>query len=210
VGKGPHSEIAVDIARNACEVIVMGNWDEGMALQSDREDVIWHQRRLGKSRIDYLSSQPFSHDFDMSGRLIRLVHASPQSVNHRVYSGSPREIRMAMFDNTEETGIPDDGRKPDIVAYGDVHYAYLQHLDGKTLINTGSVGNPLDLTQASYVILEGEYGSKEPSSPFNIQFVRVQYDVELAIRLAEEERMPGLAPYIFELRTGKYRSYMNK
>ncbi|MNR51018.1 hypothetical protein D3C85_1706240 [compost metagenome] len=77
-------------------------------------------------------------------------------------------------------------------------------MEGKTLFNAGSVGNPLDLTQASYVIMEGEYGSREPA-PLNIQFVRVPYDIERAVQQAVDSQMPQLEPYIRELRTAEYR-----
>jgi hypothetical protein len=35
--------------------------------------------------------------------------------------------------------------------------------------------------------------------------IRVPYDIELAIKQAAEENMPGLEPYAKELRTAQYR-----
>ncbi|CAM2902984.1 metallophosphoesterase family protein [Paenibacillus sediminis] len=203
VGKGPHSEQAVDITRERCEVIVRGNWDEGIGEPTDYTTIQWHQQRLGKERLDYLKMLPFSHDFYMSGRFIRLVHASPQSVHYRVQPWDPIEKRLAMFENTEAVGSK-SGKQPDVVGYGDIHNAYLQHIHGKVLFNVGSVGNPLDVTQASYVILEGVLDSAS-IRPFSIQFMRVAYDIEFAIRQAMDEGMPDLEPYIKELRTGRYR-----
>ena len=52
-------------------------------------------------------------------------------------------------------------RKPDVVCYGDVHQAFVQNFRGKTLCNAGSVGNPLEITQASYLIFEGTYNKKK-------------------------------------------------
>ena len=74
----------------------------------------------------------------------------------------------------------------------------------KTLCNAGSVGNPLEITQASYLIFEGTYNEKEAAS-FSIQLVRVPYDIELAIRLAEELRYARNEEYKQELRTALYR-----
>ena len=62
----------------------------------------------------------------------------------------------------------------------------------KTLCNAGSVGNPLEITQASYLIFEGTYNEKAKAFLFN---VRVPYDIELAIRLAEELEMPEIEEY---------------
>ena len=68
----------------------------------------------------------------------------------------------------------------------------------KTLCNAGSVGNPLEITQASYLIFEGTYNEKKRRAfLFN---VRVPYDIELAIRLAEELEMPEIEEYKQELR----------
>ncbi len=46
--------------------------------------------------------------------------------------------------------------------------------------------------------------SIEPA-PFNIQFVRVPYDIELAIQQAINTDMPSLEDYKNELRTAVYR-----
>ncbi len=88
-----------------------------------------------------------------------------------------------MFENSDLTENIEGERKPDVVCYGDVHQAFVQNFRGKTLCNL--VVNPLEITQASYLIFEGTYNEKEAAS-FSIQLVRVPYDIELAIRLAEE------------------------
>ncbi|QQZ59438.1 metallophosphoesterase family protein [Paenibacillus sonchi] len=201
VGKGPNSDRAVDLIREHCEKVVRGNWDEFIAGDSELEVIKWHQALLGKERLAYLSGLPFSIEFWMSGRYIRLFHASPRSVNERVQPWDDLELRVSLFEPSELCGsqLP-----ADVAGYGDIHGAYLQHLAGKTLFNAGSVGNPLDLTQASYVIMEGNYGSGDPA-PLNIQFVRVPYDIERAVQQAVDSQMPHLEPYIKELRTAEYR-----
>jgi protein phosphatase len=90
------------------------------------------------------------------------------------------------------------------VGYGDIHRADVMTFQHQTLFNTGSVGNPLDITQASYAILEGTYGS-ECADTFSVRLIRVPYDIELAIKQAADENMPSLEPYANELRTAKYR-----
>lgn len=95
-------------------------------------------------------------------------------------------------------------KEPDVVGYGDIHNAFTQHFDGKTLFNVGSVGNPLEVTQAAYMILEGEYGEAITSS-FSIKIVRVPYDIELSVKHAIDVNMPAKEPYINELRTAMYR-----
>jgi protein phosphatase len=203
VGKGPHSEMVVDRIKQLCEIVVQGNWDDFIGKKDDAV-LRWHQERLGPSRLRYLSELPYSHDFVMSGKLIRLFHASAKSLYNRVQPWDSLEERQELFDAMEPGEKLQPLRKPDVVGYGDIHNAYVQHLGGRLLFNTGSVGNPLDIAQASYAILEGILNSEQPST-FSLQLVRIPYDIELAIRHAEEEGMPDLEPYKQELRTARYR-----
>jgi diadenosine tetraphosphatase ApaH/serine/threonine PP2A family protein phosphatase len=97
----------------------------------------------------------------------------------------------------------------DVVGYGDIHGAHIDNFHGKTIFNVGSVGNPLEITQASYGILEGKLDDKAKSS-IAITLVRVPYDIDLAIEQAELADMPGTEAYIKELRTAVYRGSKSK
>ncbi len=85
-----------------------------------------------------------------------------------------------MFRNTPMTG---DGAPPSMVGYGDIHESFLEVAQGRTLFNVGSVGNPLDEPEPSYVLLEGALGEQAPGR-FSMQIVRVPYDVESEISTA--------------------------
>jgi hypothetical protein len=52
--------------------------------------------------------------------------------------------------------------------------------------------------------MEGNFGD-EKQGYFSLQFIRLLYDKELAIRQAQEEGMPDWEPYAAELRTAVYR-----
>lgn len=202
VGKGPGSSEAIEKIKQSCELVLKGNWDDFITKETEFEALKWHQKQLTDEQNGYLESLAFSLDFYISGKFIRLFHASPFSLYTRIQPWDSIEKRLSMFENTEYTGH--SLVKPDVVGYGDVHNAFVQHLNGKTLFNTGSVGNPLDHTSSAYVILEGEYESKD-AAPFSIQFVRVPYDINYAIKLAKDVNMPDLEPYIKELTTATYR-----
>jgi predicted phosphodiesterase len=201
VGKGPHSEVATDRCREVCEAIVGGNWEASIAGDNPHPTYAWHRHRLGPERLAFLRALPMTIHLTLSGRRIRLFHASPVGVYHRVRQTDSIEKLQAMFENTDLTG---DGAAPDIVGYGDIHRAYLRTFPHRMLFNVGSVGNPLDTPQAAYAILEGIDGSAQ-AAPFGIQLIRVPYDIERAIRDAAERDMPELAAYARELRTAEYR-----
>ena len=201
VGTGPHSDKVVDICQDVCETTIKGNWEDFMVRESDNPTIIWHQQRLGAERLAYIDNLSHTIEFHMSGRRVRLFHASQESVYYRVRMEDPRDKHLEMFANTDFTGHTPE---PDVVGYGDIHRAYVMTFQHQMLFNTGSVGNPLDITQASYAILEGTYGS-ECADTFSVHLIRVPYDIELAIKQAADEDMPSLEPYANELRTAKYR-----
>ena len=92
----------------------------------------------------------------------------------------------------------------DMFIYGDLHGAFEENFIGKTLVNVGSVGNPLEITQSSYGIIEGNYGTRE-NSAISISLVRVPYDIEKAVQQAINSDMPDIDEYVNELRTARYR-----
>lgn len=203
VGKGPRSAEVVDRCRDVCEVIVQGNWDHGITIVPEQASPVgdWHRAQLGAERLSFLGNLPGSFDFVMSGRRARVFHASQTSAYDRVYETGSRDQHNAMFSNTPFTGF---GATPDIVGYGDIHTAYVRNFGNRTLFNAGSVGNPLDIPLACYAVLEGKFGA-EMSHPWSVNIVRLPYDIESEIAVAEACDMPETGHYARELRTAVYR-----
>lgn len=216
VGKGPQPSEAVDRIREKCEFVAQGNWDAGILLKQDNPAGAWQQQQIGADRLEYLGSLPFSIDMMLSGRLIRLFHASADSIYHRVNRKSSKDEKRGLFANTKQTGTPEGERVPDVVGYGDIHLPYVTTMNvpnqepqsgqkgahGVTLFNAGSVGLPYDgIPQPSYMILEGAPGSE--LAPLSLQLVRVPYDVERAVQIARDSGMPLADRHIEELRTGR-------
>jgi protein phosphatase len=200
VGKGPQSDLAVDVCRDRCETVLRGNWDDFIGDEARNDAQRWHQEQLGEERLDYVSTLPLSMDLVISGRNVRLFHASQTSVHVRVLRQAEQSAHMSMFDNTELTGFDSIA---EVVGYGDIHSAYQMSYGHRLLFNVGSVGNPLGSTRASYAIIEGDVGSRG-AGPFGIQLVQVPYDVEQTLGIAREMDMPYFDALAHELRTGRY------
>ena len=207
VGKGPYSDQAIDRCREVCQVIVRGNWDDAVQTLENNPIGVWVRNQIGEERAAFLRDLPNVHDFWLSGQLVRLYHASQTSVYDRVHVSDSYEIHRAMFENTPFTGFHHP--EPDVVGYGDIHSAYMLTLYDKILFNVGSVGNPLDLPLASYAILNGTLGSREPGV-FSIDFVRLPYDIETVVEQARQVNVPDFEAYAVELRTAVYRGRQNK
>jgi len=198
-GKGPSSAEVVDIIREYCEVVIKGNWDYYLSEQEDNEVLRWHQKKLGVERLKYMKELPIYKEFYISGKLLRLCHASPNDLFHRVYLSTEQSQRMKLFEATPTLNL-----EADVVGYGDIHGAHIDNFRGKTIFNVGSVGNPLDIIQASYGIIEGELDDRD-ERPLAISLVRVPYDIELASDQANSSDMPEKQEYINELKTAIFR-----
>ena len=150
------------------------------------------QKRIkcNQSLIDreYLLKLPFCHESYMSGSLVRIFHATPTANNKAILNVDSIETKYKMFFPSEKTQSQDIA---DIVIYGHIHQSYMDKIYNKTIINAGSVGNSFDVirnknkgsnvletTKSNYLIIEGEYGSKEYSSDISFQFIKVPYDID--------------------------------
>lgn len=211
VGKGPRGSEAIKLTRETCEVTVRGNWDTFISRDPVQpfEGGQWARDELTEDDIRWLAALPNTHELIMSGKRIRLFHASQTSEFVRVRVTHTHEEFLGMFTNTDFTGSfragqwPDD-TTPDVVGYGDIHSTFLEADEGLTLFNAGAVGNHLDAPTAPYVILEGKLDSLAPEA-FSINFVRVPYDIEAEVAVARDLGMPDLEAYALELREGIYR-----
>ena len=203
-GKGPSSAEVVDKIIGCCEVVIKGNWDYYMTESEGNEVITWHKKKLGVERLKYMKGLPMYVEFYISGKLLRLCHASPNDLFHRVYLSTEQSERLKLFEATPTLNL-----EADVVGYGDIHGAHIDNFQGKTIFNVGSVGNPLDITQASYGIIEGNLDDKS-IRPFTISLVRVPYDIELAVDQANSTDMPEKQEYINELRTAIYRGRKGK
>lgn len=205
VGKGPRGRAVVELVRERCEVNILGNWDDFLPdpdRELDNDDLRWWLAELGPGQGEWLRSRPFSHDLLMSGRRIRLFHASEETVHRRVRFDHDEAEFLALFANTPATGA---GPVPDVVVYADTHDPYYEtDRQRRTVVNTGSVGNCMGDATPVYVVVEGVLDGAE-DAPFSVQFVRVPYDVEAELAAAEELGVPQLAGYALELRDGVYR-----
>ncbi|MGE7693738.1 metallophosphoesterase family protein [Lysinibacillus sp. NPDC094177] len=200
IGKGPRGSECIELIQKNCERVVRGNWD--VFIQSPTDDVFlqWYKDRLTGKDYQYLASLPFNIDLELNGQLIRFFHASPRSEFERISVNHSIERRLSMFENNEITNSINYTKLPDIVFYGDIHTTFLHTYKKGILCNVGSVGNSLDLTSASYAILDGTHSNNA------IQFIRVDYDRQAELIIAQELGLPQLDKYYDEIMFANYRN----
>jgi predicted phosphodiesterase len=211
IGKGPRGAEAIRLCRQACEATVRGNWDAFISAGQDltSEAARWFRRELSGGDLAWLAGLPGTHELLLSGRRVRLFHASQAGEFVRVRSSHSDDEFAAMFTNTAFTGEfraggGPAGLAPDVVGYGDIHRAYLKEGRGLTLFNAGSVGNHLSASAAAYAIVTGVPDSAE-TAPFSVSFAQVPYDVDAELAIARQLGLPEYDAYALELREGTYR-----
>jgi len=213
VTKCANPDLAIDILRRNCSVILKGNCDDIMTTSYARERKFWTREKIGEERCEILKGLPISYDFYMSGYLIRLFHSSPFSLDHifnPMFSNESTKYASKefldpekLFENTEFIGKTNLDPIPDIVGYGHIHTPLVVRYKNKTLFNPGSVGIPVEMmnsdindesnkfsTFASYIILEGNYGDENLGS-ISFNLVRVPYNIQKEVDDLESSNMPN-------------------
>ena len=157
--KCANPDIAIDMLREKCEVILRGNCDAVIGRENVGPGQFWSRDIIGEERALFLRTLPIMHEFYLSGHLVRLFHASPQSLSHiynpmyhnsnnmdSVYTNLELENCMQLFENTEFIGRSKEDPIPDIVGYGHLHTPNLYRYVNKTIFNPGSVGVPTEMS----------------------------------------------------------------
>jgi predicted phosphodiesterase len=198
------------VARIQREAIpgVAGNYDSSVATaykhcgckyEDPRQEALSHESyawTLENTSVEakrFLGSLPFRIDIrplggHASGPTIRLVHG-----NHALNTVYVTEDRSDDFLRNMGAQL---GAKPgDVVCFGHTHKAFHRVVDGVHFVNTGSVGRPKDGNpRAGYVLLD------VIADGVNVEFVRVDYDVEAAAGGILASTLPG--EFARFLRTG--------
>lgn len=196
VGKGPRPREVVDWVAAHATRVVQGNWDARVAGASHRPQDLWPRTKLTPGQLGYLSKLPFAFEERQCGLNWRFLHASAKSVFHRLYPHASLAEQLEAFEPNPEMGL---AHRADALVYADIHEALMLDVEGRPLMNCGSVGNPLDSTLACYLVLEfGACG-------YSASFVRLAYDRAGEIAAAESSGMPFTREYILELMTGAYQ-----
>ena len=219
VGKGTHQEECVNLIKDNCQVVLLGNndyffsntWNKELP-EIDQKRYNWSHRKLSMDSINYLFNLPFCHEFYLSGRLVRLFHAHPECNYNFIGNIDTIERLYELFLPSDNTI---SNNKADLVIYGHIHTPYMQRIYNRTIINCGSVGNAFDTfrnpdkdadvlntTVANYVILTGELNSKEMSL-LNYEFINLPYDIDKELSFNDDNIEKEA--YYNEIKYGKYR-----
>lgn len=221
IAKGTHQHECLNLIKSNCDIVLKGNCDEYFTSQTDlstkieqeKNRIIWNQSKLSNEDRDYLQKLPYCCEFYMSGRLVRLFHATPEKISGFVGNIDNIDRLYKLFLPSKNTI---SNEKADIVIYGHIHTPFIQRIYNRTIINTGSVGNSIDVfrndekdgnvkntTIANYLIISGKYNSKDIDEKISYELISIPYNIEK--ELSENSDNIELESYEEEIRSGKYR-----
>ena len=205
VGYAPWPNEVVEAVRERWIPTIAGNYDVGVGRNSDdcgcayetdeeqrRGDrsIGWTNEVITDANRRYLDGLPRHLRVNAGeggdGRELLMVHGSPRRINEYLYEDRPDGSFRRLL----------DGYDADLLAFGHTHKPYTREIsDAGRVVNIGSVGKPKDGDpRACYVLLT--FGDE-----IEIEFVRVDYDVEKAARAIEESPLPD--PFAQMLREGR-------
>ncbi|HEX6749602.1 MAG TPA: metallophosphoesterase family protein [Longimicrobium sp.] len=208
VGYAPWPNEVVARIRAAEIAGVAGNYDSTVAAGAphcgcryedpvqeaqSHESYAWTRAQVSEETRAFLGTLPFRIDVrpgggHAPGPRVVLVHGTPTL--NTLYWTEDRDDAFA-----RKMAAHAGARPGDVICFGHTHKPWTRVVDGIRLVNTGSVGRPKDGDwRAGYVLLDVEDGSSE------VEFVRVEYDVEQAMEAIRASTLPhAFAEY---LRTG--------
>lgn len=197
--RGPEPKRALELVRSLDTEVIKGNADEWVvrgikegevptnALVIMRKEREWTCSHLDDASLDYLKSLPTELMLEHEKVKIHAFHATPNSLFEVV---TPNESDQVL----EEKMMEYDS---DIYIYAHIHKPFIRFINGKCLINSGSVGLPFDgLTKSSYALLEIQELSIQTS------IIRVDYDVAQVTNQFIESDYPNSEQMIRILKKG--------
>ncbi|WP_282173042.1 metallophosphoesterase family protein [Cytobacillus firmus] len=198
--RGPEPKRALDLVRSLECKVIKGNADEWV-VRGVREGEVpsqvlgmmnkerdWTCSILGDVDIEYLRNLPSELKFEFEGERIHVFHATPESLFEMIPQSSSDEVI------NEKLMV----KEADIYIYAHIHKPYIRYINGKCIINVGSVGLSFDgLSKASYCIVEINNGRYQTS------IVRVDFNVNKVIEQYKEINYPNAEMMIGIVLSGK-------
>ena len=199
VGYAPWPNETVQLLRSSNIRGVAGNYDStvatnykhcGCKYEDARQEELshlsyeWTKRHTSAEVKQLLGELPFRIDIrplggHLAGPTVTLVHGN--QVLNTVYVHDDRPDSFL-----EKTGQAVGARTGDVVCFGHTHKPWHRIVNGVHYVNTGSVGRPKDGDwRAGYAMLDIS------DSAVQVQFVRVEYDVEITARAIIESDLPN-------------------
>lgn len=199
--RGPEPRRCLDLIRDLQTEVIKGNADEWIvrgvqkgevpdsALDMMNKEREWTLKHLTETDVDNLRSLPTELSFSASDSLhLHAFHATPQDLFTVVPPDTEQDKLKEQLMSSSEAQL---------YLYAHIHHPYIRFVDGKCIVNLGSVGLPFDgLPKASYAMLDAE------GDGFQVSIQRVAYDIEKVVQQYQKGGYPNADLMIQIIRNG--------
>jgi predicted phosphodiesterase len=144
-GAWPRETLELALSLGDRAHFVRGNWERLVVEQSPKQPTPWLRERIGDTDVDW----PFALTLDD----VLYVHATPRRDDELVVPGIDRGW---------------DAFTEPFVVCGHSHIQYDVTLDGRRIVNPGSVGNPTVRPAAWWALIDGD----------DVELRTTEYDTE--------------------------------
>ncbi|MDL4842666.1 metallophosphoesterase family protein [Aquibacillus rhizosphaerae] len=187
--RGPEPKRSIELVKGLNTTVIKGNADEWIVrgvnqgevpdkvLDLMNEERDWSVSQIDQADMDYLAQLPTEITLEDEGIKFHAFHATPTSLFDVVLpDAADSELESKLI----------SAKDADVYLYGHIHKAYIRYVQGKTIINLGSIGLPFDgVTKASYAIVNVKDGILSTS------IERVSYDYQKTIDLYDTVNYPN-------------------
>ncbi len=181
VGYGPNPNECVELVRQRCEVVLMGNHDFAALDLANidyfntyaRMATFWTREKLKEENKAYMKELPFTHQTDD----VMMVHASPTNPSHWYYILSPHDALIEMHSFNQPICLIGHSHVPVIFTNNGMvrQSKFSFDPDQKYIVNVGSVGQPRDGNpELCFIVVDDEQNT--------IEYVRKQYEMQETYR----------------------------
>jgi putative phosphoesterase len=178
VGYGPWPAECVELVREHCAATVEGNHDRNVDTPTNYSmNVMAHEglkhasAELRAEQREWLRSLP--RTVELADDRVLMVHDHPEHVDQYVRPHSFPKIRPYLDDH-------------DACILGHTHVQHEATVDGRLILNPGSVGQPRDEDpRAAYAVVD------TAPDPMDAHLHRVTYDIGAVQRACREAGLPG-------------------
>ncbi|AEX85010.1 phosphoesterase, MJ0936 family [Marinitoga piezophila KA3] len=182
VGYGPNPNEVIEIIKNKNIKCVRGNYDDAIGFEKEScgcaynpgretevgdESINWTIKNTSKENKKFLRELPLYMEFEKENLRFFLTHGSPfDNLFEYIKPSDNAEkfIKISRYNNSE------------IFVFGHTHLMMAKHINGKVILNPGSVGRTKDGEPlATYLIMDIFNGI------YFYEFIKVKYNVKTTI-----------------------------
>ncbi|WP_058306551.1 metallophosphoesterase family protein [Gracilibacillus massiliensis] len=199
--RGPEPAKSIDLIRSLTTDVIKGNADQwvvrgvregevpNQAIDVMQKEQQWTKNQLTEDQVAYLEELPSELSFEADGIKIHAFHATPDSLF---------DVVLPNVSDNDLLGKLTQKQEADLYLYGHIHKAYQRTIEGKTIVNLGSVGLPFDgIAKASYVLVDITEGQIQTSH------VRLSYDIEKVCQQYVDVDYPNIEKMQNIIRSGR-------